>query len=246
MPHLNQSTYQQPNPTLLQSHEIADSRIFEIFPNTFYSPEEFAALQERAKNLGLKVQASEAAERAAVADEAALNATLGNIIATLDTVGATRNSKLISAWSEIEENPAADSLALATQFRPLEDQMALLGDVINVIKEVRLPAARLRKLETRVDSTKDLAEFLCVSTTLSYADTRNKVHASGIPQESIVIDPRTTQLRDAAEKAVKEVTLAEQALNDEKKRQLTRQQTRLAHNLLTRAEVVLQTVKAKD
>src|ERR1017187_8062274 len=57
----------------------------------------------------------------------------------------------ISAYSESIDNPAADVKALAAQLLPMEREVEVLQDSLDLVTHVRLPAALDRKQETGRD-----------------------------------------------------------------------------------------------
>ena len=135
---------------------------------------------------------------------------------------------------------SCDAKALAARLRPVRDQGELIQEAMNLLTHRRLPAARIARLETNLNLLKVRELLASLMASLSGAQTIAKLVKAGVfanENRIALISEETEQLRAAAVEAGRLVVQAEESLRDEKKRQLTTEQTRFAMGLITKAEL---------
>src|ERR1017187_7317777 len=177
-------------------------------------------------------------ETAAIADENTLTHTRGMMNDLLRTLTSELQKLWIPGWDELLDNPtASDSLALSERLRPIEYQVTFVRDSQDRL-EVRIAAARLRRLEATWERKKIEgfeSQLLCA---ISVLETETKM-ATIREQEggAVVFGKRSQTLRQAASEAMRQVGLAEDALRQERKAQLATEQVQMAQGTITRAAI---------
>lgn len=138
----------------------------------------------------------------------------------------------------IATGSACDVRGIAARLRPVEDQLTLLQGAKDLLFYRRIPAARLRMLEALLRLRKLEALEASLMADLSHARTLEKLTGAFLEEgRCAFVGQRTTDLRNLSQEAKRRVGLAETALRDEKNRQATLEQTRMACGTVTRAEV---------
>jgi hypothetical protein len=192
---------------------------------------------EMALAVGPKREERIQAEASAFEDERLLSQTRGTITALLEGLNLQLGKLWISSWDELIDNPdACDSLALSERLQPLEYQITFLTDTKNRL-EVRIRAARLMRLEATLERRKIESLDAQLLAAISRLRTLNAMQAVREEEGSaMVIGKRTETLRQAAREAARQVSLAEDALRQERNAQLSAEQARMATGTVSRAE----------
>lgn len=199
--------------------------------------EEYTAL---ARDVGPEREKCMSTEREASENVATLSKTTGELAAAIATAAQELRTEQASAWDEVIQNPASNRLALAGHLRPLEDTLAILTDARDLLVHKRIPAARLRRIEATLALRKIEALEAQLLAAISHGRTVEAMKAAGVFEEEgelALIGKRTEALRAAAREKMRLVHVADDELRDERKRQLVTEQTRMAHGMVTRAEV---------
>lgn len=199
--------------------------------------EEYTAL---ARDVGPEREKCMSTEREASENLTSLSRTTGELSAAIATAVQDLRTEQASAWDEVIQNPASDTLALAGHLRPLEDKLAILTDARDLLVHKRIPAARLRRIEATLALRKIEALEAQLLAAISHGRTVEAMKAAGVFEEEgelALIGKRTEALRTAAREKMRLVNVADDELRDERKRQLVTEQTRMAHGMVTRAEV---------
>lgn len=146
---------------------------------------------------------------------------------------------LASADEAISNTTACDVQGLAAMLRPIQDQTALIEEAMNLLTFKRIPAAREATLVAALSLRKIEALQASILASLSHARTIEKLVKAGIFQNEnrvALISEETENLRASATEAARQVDLAEEALSEERKRQLETEQVRMATGAITKAE----------
>lgn len=177
-------------------------------------------------------------EEAAFATERLLTETRGSVTDLLAKVNFAFQKERILAWDEFLDNiTACDSLALSERLSPTEYQVVFMKDS-NDRLDVRIAAARLHRFEKTLKRRKSDAFESQLLYTISVLKTETAMAAIREEENgAVVFGARSQALLAAAQEKLRLVHLAEDELREERKRQLSAEQTKMAHGLLTRAEV---------
>jgi hypothetical protein len=135
---------------------------------------------------------------------------------------------------------SCDVTALAARLRPAQDQVQLLADAKDLLQFKRIPAGRIQTLEALLNLRRAEELLASIAASLSHAQTLNKLITAGIFRNDnrvAVISEQTEALRATAKEAARQTGMAEDALREERKRQATAVQQRMATGTITRAEV---------
>ena len=168
---------------------------------------------------------------------------LGQAVQDLTRKHAGAYAKLqetVTGLDEAIDNPAADIRSLALQRHPLECELSFIQDSLDRARYVLQPAAKEHQLVTALDLLRLEAVETALHASLSHIDTQERLEKAGVfesEQRLLVVGERTENLRAAAREAHRQAQLAEVELNEERARQLARQQQRLATGQVTRAEM---------
>lgn len=147
---------------------------------------------------------------------------------------------LASADEVIAMTSSCDVTALAARLRPAQDQVQLLADAKDLLQFKRIPAGRIQTLEALLNLRRAEELLASIAASLSHAQTLNKLITAGIFRNDnrvAVISEQTEALRATAKEAARQTGMAEDALREERKRQATAVQQRMATGTITRAEV---------
>lgn len=214
--------------------------LLEVKPNTF-TPEDVAALEEMARQTVPEYEKRMAAHVDAQKYERELTRTLAELDGLHSQAAQeARHMLLASADEVIAMTSACDVKALAALLRPAQDQVQLLTDAQDLLRFKRIPAGRIQTLEAAVNLRRVEELLASIAASLSHARTLDKLIQSGIFRNDnrvAVISEQTEALRATAKEATRQVGLAEDALREERKRQATAEQGRMATGAITRAEV---------
>lgn len=214
--------------------------VLEVKVDTF-KPEDVTALEQMAQQAAPEFQK----RRAAYADAQDHERQLAESLAELKRMhtDATEDARrmLVSSCDEIIAlTSACDATALAARLRPAQDQIQLLADARDLLQFKRIPNARIQTLE-RCLKLREIEELLAsLAASLSHARTLAKLIKAGIFQNEnrvAVISEETENLRAFAKEATRLAKLAEAELREERQRQATTEQQRIATGTITRAEV---------
>jgi len=177
-------------------------------------------------------------EEAAFAEERMLMHTRGSVEDLLSKLKLELQKLRIPSWDELLDNiTACDSLALSERLRPIEYQVVFVSDAKDRL-EVRIAAARLRRMEATLERCKIEAfesQLLCAISVL-----KTETAMAAIREQeggAVVFGKRSQMLRQASCEAARQVGLAEDALRQERNAQLTAEQTRMAQGTITRAAI---------
>lgn len=191
-----------------------------------------------AKEAGLHREKRIQEEKAAVAEERLLTQARAPVEEFLKTLNLELQRMKIPSWDEFLNNlTACDSRALSDQVWPLEYQVTFVKDSKDRL-EVRIRASRLRRLEVTLERCKIDAfesKLLCAISVLKTETAMAEIRE----QEggAVIFGKRSETLRQAAREAIRQVSLAEDALRQERNAQLAAEQTRMATGTVSRAEV---------
>lgn len=166
------------------------------------------------------------------------------MVPVLDTLHGDASRKvqefLLPSLEELlATTTACDTVALAQRMRPYEDQLALITEGQNLLTFVRIPAARLRRLETARDLRRVEALAAALLAALSHAKTQERLENAGVfaaEGRVAIVGETSTRLRTAAQEAQREAMAAEQELRQEIERQYTTVESRMSAKHITRAE----------
>jgi hypothetical protein len=176
-------------------------------------------------------------EQAAFAEERLLAQTRGSVEELRVKFSLELQKTRIPSWDEYLDNiTACDSLALSERLRPLEYHVTFITDAKDRL-EVRIRAARLRRLEATLERCKIEAlesQLLCAISVLKTETAMATIRE----QEggAVVFGKRSEMLHQAALEAMRQVGVAEDALRQERNAQLAAEQTRMAQGTITRAD----------
>ncbi len=169
-----------------------------------------------------------------------LGKTASELAALHADVAASCARKRLAGWDEVIATvTACDTLGIAQTLAPMEHQLAFIADATDLLTFKRIPAARLAMLEARLNLRKIEALETQLMADISHARTLEKL--SGVFEAEgrvAFIGETTSALRRAAEEAARQVRVAEDALREERKKQLASEQQRFASGQVTRAEAV--------
>jgi hypothetical protein len=226
--------------TMIGNGKLTVLDLLEVKPDTF-KPEDVTALDEMARETFPEYQKRMAAHVAAQEYESQLARTLAELDGLHNQ--ATQESRrilLASADEVISMTSVCDVKALAALLRPAQDQVQLLADAKDLLQFKRIPAGRIQTLEALLNLRRAEELLASIAASLSHAQTLDKLITAGIFRNDnrvAVISEQTEALRATAKEAARQVGLAEDALREERKRQATAQQGRMATGTITRAEV---------
>jgi hypothetical protein len=128
-------------------------------------------------------------------------------------------------------------MALSERLRPLEYQISFITDAQDRL-EVRIAAARLRRLEAARESRKVESLKAQLMAAVSHGRTIAAMKAVFDEEGAVaVVGQRTEALRAAAREAMRKVIAAENELREERNRQLAAEQARMAAGAVTKAEI---------
>ena len=226
--------------TMIGNGKLTVLDLLEVKPDTF-KPDDVAALEEMARQTVPEYEKKMAAHVAAQEYERQLTGTLAELNGLQAQAAQEAQRMLISSADEvISMTSVCDVKALAALLRPAQDQVQLLADAKDLLQFKRIPAGRIQTLEALLNLRRAEELLASIAASLSHAQTLDKLITAGIFRNDnrvAVISEQTEALRATAKEAARQVGLAEDALREERKRQATAQQGRMATGTITRAEV---------
>lgn len=214
--------------------------LLEVKPDTF-KPEDVTELEQMAQRAAPEYHKRDTAYANAQESERQLTQTLGELdIMHTDATRRAQQLLLASAGEVIATVSCCDVTALATRLRPVQDEVQLLADAQDLLRFKRLPAARIATLEAawNLRQIEELLASICAA--LSHARTLSKLITAGVFKNEnrvAIVSEEVERLRATAREASRQVRLAEDDLRTERQRQASAEQTRMAHGMVTRAEV---------
>jgi hypothetical protein len=220
-------------------HSFSALEMFETSPTTF-KPGDVEVLVDMHE----KTAPEYVIRRAAYLDACEWDEQLVKTLPVLEAMTATAKQQecqlfIASADEIISNTTACDVQGLAARMRPVQDQVALVEEAKNLLTFKRIPAARLGRLEAALNLRKIEALQASILASLSHARTIEKLVTAGVFQNEnrvALISEFTERLRASAKEAARQVDLAEEALREERKRQLATEQVRMATGAITKAE----------
>jgi hypothetical protein len=135
---------------------------------------------------------------------------------------------------------AADARTLGALWRASDDETVILSHTLDLLQHVRIPAARIARLEAALEfaRVKELADSIAAA--LAHSKMLDKLIVAGVFDGGRVgiVSEEVETLRAIAKEAARQVSLAEDELREERKRQQSARQQRLATGgVVTRAEI---------
>lgn len=226
--------------TMLGDGRLSILDVLEVKIDTF-KPEDVPALEEMARQALPEYKKRATAYAEAEEYERQLAGTMTELDGMRATAAAETQKLLVASADEIIGLTASCNVtALAARLRPVQDQLQLLTDAQDLLRYKREPAARIQTLEAVLNFRKLEELMASIAASLSHARTLSKLIKAGIFQNEnrvAVISEETENLRGLAKEAARRVKLAEDGLREERKRQATLEQQRIATGQVTRAEV---------
>jgi len=226
--------------TMIGNGHLTVLDLLEVRPDTF-KPEDVTALEEMARETFPEYKKRMATHVGAQEYESQLARTLAELDGLHSQAAQeARHMLLASADEVISMTSTCDVTALATRLRPAQDQVQLLADAKDLLQFKRIPAGRIQTLEALLNLRRAEELLASIAASLSHAQTLNKLITAGIFRNDnrvAVISEQTEALRATAKEAARQTGMAEDALREERKRQATAVQQRMATGTITRAEV---------
>jgi len=201
---------------------------------------DFEGIQEYRSKTQAEIQTLETEYDTACRDYAALIQTRSENAKKLETATVRLYEARIATCSEVNTNPAADINALAMRYLPLQQEVDLLTDSLNLLDHVLLPKALERKLLTVRNLKRARHLEAALLTAASQADTQQKIERTWTSNAGriAVISEETEVLKLATAESLREAQQSDEALSAERTRQLVSNQTRLANAQITAIEGV--------
>lgn len=226
--------------TMIGGPNISVLDVLEVKVDTF-KPGDVAELEEMARKAAPEYHK----RSAAYTDAQDYERQTARALSELDGlhVQATQEAQrmlVASADEIITMTSACDVKALAARLRPAQDQVQLLTDAQDLLRYKRFPAVRIQTLEAALDLRRVEELLASITASLLHARTLAKLITAGIFQNEnrvAVISEETENARAIAKEAGRQVKLAEEELREERQRQASTQQQRIATHQITRAEV---------
>ncbi|MGB9458851.1 MAG: hypothetical protein WCB12_22595 [Bryobacteraceae bacterium] len=140
----------------------------------------------------------------------------------------------------VSNGSACDWRAYAVTLEADRSAIALLQDTEDLVQRVRMPAARLARLEATFGLRKFDALIAALAAALAHCRIIESLTKAGIFSNSnrvALISEEVEALRSHAREAQRQADQAEQALQEERARQVAAEQIAVAHGTITRAQV---------
>jgi hypothetical protein len=137
--------------------------------------------------------------------------------------------------------PSSDAQALAGRLRPADDQVALLADAVDLVEFIRIPAARIARVEAHLALCRIKELAASIDAGLAHSEMLDKLIIAGVFDGGRVgvISEDVERLRAKAKECERQVGLAEDALREERKTQAAVYQNRFTHGMITRVEAAV-------
>jgi hypothetical protein len=214
--------------------------VLKVSPTDFKDGE-VDALKDMASKTPPEREKRDAAFVAACACETELEQTNAQLGALHTAAMQAESQILVSAMDElVSTTSACDARGLSASWRTAHDEVKLIQEAQNLLRFKRIPAAKLRRLEAKLALCKIESVEAHIAASLSHALTVEKLIVAGIFRNDnriALVSEETERLRSIGKEADRQVGLAESALRDERSRQLTAEQGRMATGTITRAEI---------
>lgn len=202
------------------------------------SRDQLTEAETMARELGPQLATCLTTERACVDEVRQLSQTRGGLDALLTKLQEQFQKLWLPSLDElIDTLDACDSLALSERLQPHDYHIRFVTDAKGRV-EVRIRAARLRRLEATLERCKLEALEAQLLAVISHGRTVAALSAVFSEEGEVsVIGKRTETLRAIARSKMEQVAIAETELRAERNRQLAAEQVALAQGTITRAQV---------
>ena len=222
---------------ILPNSEATPWAVFAVKPGDV-SKDQLTEADTMAREVGPKLAQCVEAERACLNEERQLGQTRGGLDALLTKLRERFQKLWLPSLDElIDTLDACDSLALSERLQPHDYHIRFVADAKGRL-EVRIRAARLRRFQASLERCKIEALESQLLAVISHGRTVAALGPVFAEEGEVsVIGKRTEGLRAIAREKMRQVTLSENALRDERNRQLADEQARMATGTVTRAQV---------
>lgn len=206
-----------------------------------HTPRKTPELEDYQAKVGPEVTKRRAALDAATEYEQEMSACVREVGERL-AVSKTRTAQaLVDTCTEIiGMGSAADARALGALWRASDDETVILSHTVDLLHHVRIPAARIARLEAALELARVKELAASIAAALAHSKMLDKLIVAGVFDGGRVgiVSEEVETLRAVAKECARQVSLAEDELREQRKRQQTARQQRLATGgVVTRAEI---------
>ena len=198
-------------------------------------------LEDMGTKVGPEVTKRRAALDASIEHEHELAARVREVGERLTDSKARTAQALVDTCTEIIcMGSAADARTLGTLWRTSDDETVILSHTVDLLQHVRIPAARIARLEAALEFARVTELAASIAAALAHSKMLDKLIVAGVFDGGRVgiVSEEVEALRAIAKEAARQVSLAEDELREQRKREQAARQQRLATGgVITRAEV---------